>query len=523
MRQVKVGTFHKLTIDHLKKHGRLTNIVTPHQQRVYLNRALEGYGKEDREKLESLFEEVKCTLGEHPQRQSGWFRKYEQCLERVKLPDLYDVMRTCVLEMSAGTLPTLGFTHLLCDEQQDTDQVQAAWIMNHVNAGTVATLVGDDDQCIYEWRRALGFQGMFDFAQQTGAKIITLGDNFRSRTEILDHAERLIQHNVNNRLPKVLTARRGGGGIVRALRFDSQEHMFHNGIMPALKDYLDESPTPNWREQFVVNGGTWAVIARTNREVDYVECLCNELGVRAIRTGKGIWDQHGIGLLLELLHSVQSGSIIGVDMALAHAGVPHDDLTVLHARLQGSMGKLLDGQFREFDGITKLGVEYITSLTRRSVHWRRHAGNGAYDLVISAVGEWVKEGFGTAAKDADGGELGVHRYINTAVRILTRLTGSLSQRVNLVRRKEVSDECGKNALQLYTMHAVKGLEFDHVVIFNASNEVGSMSNEASERRLFYVAMTRAKDHLLVLGSMSNPSRYLMEAGLVAQVGEQATR
>ncbi|MFD2274239.1 UvrD-helicase domain-containing protein [Undibacterium arcticum] len=83
--------------------------------------------------------------------------------------------------MHAGSLPC---THLLVDEFQDSDEVQYAWIMEHVLRGVVTTVVGDDDQTIFEWRRALGYKGIVAFKEEAQAAEIVLGENYRCHKEI---------------------------------------------------------------------------------------------------------------------------------------------------------------------------------------------------------------------------------------------------------------------------------------------------------------------------------------------------
>ena len=124
-------------------------------------------------------------------------------------------MREAVKAFKTGKLPPLPCTHMVVDEAQDNDEIQAAWVAAH--RVPLVTMVGDDDQTIFEWRRAIGFPGMLAFQRERNARVLLLEDNFRSHSEILSAASHVIRHNDPHRNKKTLVPRKGPGGSVKRI------------------------------------------------------------------------------------------------------------------------------------------------------------------------------------------------------------------------------------------------------------------------------------------------------------------
>jgi superfamily I DNA/RNA helicase len=124
-------------------------------------------------------------------------------------------------------------------------------------------------------------------------------------------------------------------------------------------------------------------------------------------------------------------------------------------------------------------------------------------LTLSGVCEWMLK---YAKKDAS------IRAIQATYDVLSRLTGSFEDRLHFMRQD--NNQPAPDALILTTMHSSKGLEWDHVWIARSEECVvpDEKSTEPEERRLFYVAMTRARESLMISGTMKNfASRFAAEA------------
>ncbi|HBI8622120.1 TPA: ATP-dependent helicase, partial [Escherichia coli] len=128
-----------------------------------------------------------------------------------------------------------------------------------------------------------------------------------------------------------------------------------------------------------------------------------------------------------------------------------------------------------------------------------------YPLVLEGVYEWMAQ---RAKADT------AKRAVTTTYDVLSRLNGPFSDRIAFLRRE--NNVPAADALILTTMHNSKGLEWDHVCIIRAEETVvpNEKSTESEERRLFYVAMTRARDRLEMSTAKKNPtSRFVLEAGV----------
>jgi len=110
--------------------------------------------------------------------------------------------------------------------------------------------------------------------------------------------------------------------------------------------------------------------------------------------------------------------------------------------------------------------------------------------------------------------------LHAAADMIARMHGSLSQRVHLFQAPKDDKNEDKGGVQLLTMHSAKGLEFDKVAVIQVIDGTCPSANAGNvdeERRLMYVAITRARDHLYVSSVASRPaSPFIVEAGIESQ-------
>ncbi len=169
-----VATFHSIAIRHLKRHGLSTRVLSPAAQGTLYRDAVLAAGVDKNEwgEVQKEFEKVMYSVDQQKVEVKSITMKvvarYRQVLKATGQIDLYTVMRDCALRVHDGGMPPLHFTDMLVDEGQDTDELQRLWIFAHARAGCRVTIVGDDDQSIYEWRNALGFEGMRSFWIRSG-------------------------------------------------------------------------------------------------------------------------------------------------------------------------------------------------------------------------------------------------------------------------------------------------------------------------------------------------------------------
>lgn len=518
MKRVTASTFHSLTIDHLRRHRRLDRVATPAQQRAFLARARMQFAPDmDMGDLQLVFEAVKCSLQPTEKiratTSSAWYQAYEDTLRRHNLIDLYDVMRRGVELMSSGEIPPLDCTHLVVDESQDNDEIQAAWVACHKQQ--ITTLVGDDDQTIYEWRRAIGFHGMLAFRDARNAKVVLLEDNFRSRAELLDAAGTVIANNNPYRNLKTLVPRRGPGGCVTLVAAGSLEATC-NAVRELVDADLFELPEPVGGARFGVKTGTWGILARTNLLLDFVESFLSTHEIKVFRSSGSLWDHPIAQTALQTLSSILTHDTIGIDIALHHAKFKPDEISAVIEANRRNIPALLDGE-GVLDGAQDR--KRMAALFERTAKWRKLAANGSFSSAVDRVCEFVAAHL--PAKKQQTAEV----ILRPLSQRLNRMQAEPAARVAMLL-SESKKRSAQDAVSLYTMHGAKGLEFDNVVIVGCDDEVipgdaidlppGSPgigpgdSTVQSERRLFYVGMTRAKNRLWLAHSFANPSRFLKE-------------
>ena len=495
--RLRVGTFHSIALQHLFEYRKHEKVLGPAQQGILLLEALSPFaGDMDLVKdIRREFESYMYAIDRDSHVLSGpaeiVVKRYMERLRASRATDLYTVMRDCALFADNGTIPTLRYTDMLVDEGQDTDELQKVWIFAHARAGMNVTIVGDDDQSIYEWRHALGYSGMRSFMDTFNAKRIELGDNFRCKEEILTHAVMLVQNN-EKRLSKHLVARRGPGGRIACYHTASTETQCDE-----LAELISKTPTAHTNV---------AVLARKNRSLNELEMSLTEREVPYIRLGKSIWDDAWVATYLSLLQSLVDASPVGIFGCFGTLGLDDAVKTELLHSMRGSADDFLEAQIPNLDHATATDMELIKDFAKACKYWRdqlrSHAGASVDEVVLDA-GEWL------ASKQRS------HRtkdLIKRAASILGKLKGTISSRLNLIARNKKSTKTAP--VTLMTMHASKGMEFETVHVIDAGKpEDGSdLVNTEAERRLMYVALTRAKDRCVVWYS-GEPHPTIREAQL----------
>lgn len=510
-----VGTFHRHAILMLRSAGKMPQIVAGGQQLSIVSRACE-IAEIEMKTFDALqlLERIKCSDGETPETadEERLLRAYKDLLQRHGLCDLQDVVRMSLEGMQAGTVPHLPVSHMLVDEFQDTDATQLQWILEHAKNGTIITAVGDDDQSIYGWRHALGYPGMNLFKETAKAELITLGSNYRCRREILDVAERLIRNNTN-RVSKSMFAERGTGGKIEIFQFVDREHelsgiveqiLATEGIKQVVKDDVALMCVPE---------NSWAILTRNNFMLRTISAELSVAGIahRITASDKDIWSVPPLSHFVDILTSMIEGSTRGIENFLSITGVPERIISILHEQSKGRM-KLLAKKHLVTEA-DKKEQEIITKMVGLIAGWQAQIAQGRLGLGLRGIASYVAQY--VPDKMRPDLEYGVNILAN-------RLNGSLAERLKVVLKKADKEKANQDnkLVKLITMHGSKGLEFDNVWLPACETGIipseggAEMSPLEEERRLFYVAMTRAKDRLwMSCTSINTPSLFLKETGL----------
>jgi len=386
------------------------------------------------------------------------------------------------------------FKYILVDEYQDTNQVQYLWLRLLAQARKNICVVGDDDQSIYSWRGAevaniLKFEKDFP-----GAAVIKLEQNYRSTPQILAAASGLIDAN-SERLGKTLWTELPAGEKVRVIGvWDAPEEARRVGEeierLEAEGAPLDEVAilvraqyqTREFEDRFIQIGLNYRIVggfrfyerAEIRDALAYLRTIAQPADDLAFER---IYNQPKRGLGAKTLEAMRRHAR-RTQTPLAAASLDLCDTDELPARARNTLIGLL-GQF---------------------VHWRELSEQVTpSELLRTVIAESGYEDM--LQKDRSAESAGRLENLTELARALEEYDtlGDFLEHVSLVMDNERANEGEK--VTIMTMHAAKGLEFDHVFlpgweegVFPSQRAIdeGGLASLEEERRLAYVAITRAK-------------------------------
>ena len=427
------------------------------------------------------------------------------------------------------------YKYIMVDEFQDTSHQQ--YEMMHLLADKNVAVVGDDDQSIYSWRGA-DYQNIINFEKDFDVTEIRLEQNYRSTETILEAANGVISHNTN-RKDKKLWSGNGGGKPIEIFmpenETDEADFIAESilGIAVEEKRKYDEFGVlmrANTQSRFIeeaflqnnipytMSGGTSFFERKEIKDViSYLRVISNHDDdinlLRIINTPR-----RGIGrAAIQLMNDAAelNGCTLwnAIDY-LIHAeasqasDVLKEDLQSFVDIIESNRQKLLSGRglaakVRQFVEDINYKDHLLTEFSKSEKAVRFKLKN--IEDLIRFMEIWEN--------DPDNPNPNLYNYLN---------------RITLMSRDNGEDEGDKGKVNLMTIHASKGLEFP--VVFIAGAEEGLIpharsveennGNVEEERRLFYVAITRARDKLFITACRkrrhqqmtveTEPSRFLDE-------------
>jgi DNA helicase II / ATP-dependent DNA helicase PcrA len=414
------------------------------------------------------------------------------------------------------------FRYLLVDEYQDTNSAQYEWLKRLAEPRRNLCCVGDDDQSIYSWRGAevaniLRFEKDFP-----GAKIVRLEQNYRSTSHILAAADGLIAHNAG-RLGKTLWTDAGEGEKVRIIGVwdgpeearrvgeETESHMRSGGSLDDVAILVRaQFQTREFEERFIAIGLPYQIIggfrfyerAEIRDAVAYLRLInqpADDLAFeRTVNTPKrGIGDK-----ALATIH--------------AHARSIQQPLLLAAASLVGT------------DELTPQARRSLTNFVADIARWREMLATLPHPELARIM---LDESGYTAMLQTDRSAESAGRLENLAE--LTRAMEeyeSLQAFLEHVSLVMDNDEARQGErVTIMTIHAAKGLEFDIVYLAGWEEGVfpsqraldeGGLASLEEERRLAYVAITRARRRATIIHAANRriygqwtssiPSRFLAE-------------
>jgi superfamily I DNA/RNA helicase len=250
--------------------------------------------------------------------------------------------------------------HVIVDEAQDLDRSQMDIVLALADNGMTVDIVGDDDQSIYRFRGGLGYEGMKEFMEKTGAVEIKFEKNFRSRPEILHLAQCVIDVNIH-RIPKTLNPFHARGYEVISIDNWKYAETEVDFIVRNIAGRLGANRPNNADAKLDV-----AILARQRRQLDYYELSFKALGIAHYRAPKeSIWLKMPLAGMLAFLKdpfSLQSKG--GTRQLLEWAAINSDRVDLR------SLEKVESENLEEMTQVENLGFirKHIASLNSSSTN-----------------------------------------------------------------------------------------------------------------------------------------------------------
>ena len=420
------------------------------------------------------------------------------------------------------------FRYILIDEYQDTNALQYRLAALLTNQAKNICVVGDDDQSIYRFRGA-DITNILSFERQfKGARVIRLEQNYRSTQNILDAANAVIRHN-QGRKGKTLWTENGRGELV-TVKTTYNESDEANFVLGQIMMYYRRGG--NW--------GDCAVLYRTNAQSNAMEYACKRNGVPyKIYGGLKFFDRAEVKDMLAYLCVINNPTddlrlrrIINVPARKIGAATV-DKAQLIAARYGLTLYDVLC-RAEEFPEL-KSSAAKLKPFTDMIEEMRRRLPDCPLPEFYDYVCE--RSGYAPALREKDDVESrgrlenvqelksSILTYLENVEGTEPSLSGFLDEIALYTDLDSRAD--GDNCVTMMTMHAAKGLEFPQVFVvgmeeglFPGNRAMGDGAEMEEERRLCYVAMTRAREKLTLTNARQRtlygrttpcmPSRFLNE-------------
>jgi DNA helicase-2/ATP-dependent DNA helicase PcrA len=579
VRGMWVGTFHGLCNRFLRAHWKLANlpqgfqILDSSDQLSAVKRVIKAMNLDEERYVPKQVTWFIAGSKEEGLRPKDVDVRDEQSRVMVQVYDAYEAQcqREGVVDFAELLLRTYElmrdnaalrehyqrrFRHILVDEFQDTNRLQYAWLKMFTGPQTAVLAVGDDDQSIYAFRGAQ-VGNMTAFEREFGVEqVIKLERNYRSFGNILDAANELISHNAR-RLGKNLRTEAGPGEPVRVFEatsdfaeaqwFVDEARQLHRDGTPRsdiallyrsnAQSRVLESALFNAGMPYKVYGGLrFFERAEVKHALSYLRLIENAnddtsflrvvnfptrgIGARTLEQLQDAARQSGRSLA-QSVGAVpgKGGANLQAFVALVDAMREATRGLTLREIIEHTLhaSGLLDFYKTDKEGQDR--IENLEELVNAAEAFVTQEGFGK-DAVALPVDE-QREGLAAElAPDAETGEI-----VSPLAAFLTHAA---------LEAGDNQAQAGQDAIQLMTVHSAKGLEFDAVFItgleeglFPHENSVSDVDGLEEERRLMYVAITRARKRLYLSFSQTRmlhgQTRYNIKSRFFDELPESALR
>lgn len=493
-------------------------------------------------KISTLFSNIKTGRKNWETANDMYRQLYESYQEGLKLYNAVDFDDLIVLPIKLfKENPDIlakykeRYKYIMVDEFQDTSHQQ--YELMHLLADKNVAVVGDDDQSIYSWRGA-DYQNIINFEKDFDVQEIRLEQNYRSTETILEAANGVISHNTNRKDKKLWSG--NGGGKPIEIFMPENETDEANFIAESIQGIAMEDSRKyddfgvliraNTQSRFIeeaflqanipytMSGGTSFFERKEIKDViSYLRVIANHDDdinlLRIINTPRRGIGRATIQLINDEAKKLESTLWTAIQSLLQAQDSPasetlKEDLQEFVNIIENNRQKLISG--RGLAAKVRALVEEINYKDHLVTEYSKNEKAVRFKLMNI---ESLLNSMETWENDPDNFNPSLFTYLN---------------RITLLSRDDGNDENDKGKVNLMTIHASKGLEFP--VVFIAGAEEGLIpharsvddngGNVEEERRLFYVAITRARHKLLISSCQKRrkqqaivectPSRFLDE-------------
>ena len=457
------------------------------------------------------------------------YREYEEYLKENNLVDFDDLIALTykLLDENPELARNISqkYQYIMIDEYQDTNELQLKLIQKLCTSHNNICVVGDDDQSIYGWRGA-HIRNIMEFDEDfQGAHIFKLEENYRSRSPILKTANALIEHN-RSRLGKKLLATRGDGDEVATLN-SNDENEEARKIATKIQKLLDSG----------VSASEIAILYRVNVLSRSIEEGLNRaaIGYKLVG-GLRFYDRAEIKDLISYIRVITNNHddfslkriVNKPKRGLGKASVDKIELAA-HAKGSSIFEYIKRVDFAELEALVK--KKNATTLKKFIADIEdvaRIAKESTYEFIDVLEETFHLKDIYVNMQDGQERILNMDEFYGLFRDFIkNNPEASLDEFLNELTLQSEQDQVEGESIYMMSIHASKGLEFEHVFVIGMEEGflplVGDGSDLEEERRLGYVAFTRAKETLTLSHAASRfykgrrsdlaKSRFFNEAGL----------
>ncbi len=457
------------------------------------------------------------------------YKSYEEYIEKNNLVDFDDLLSLTykILDENSDLCmhTSQRYRYIMIDEYQETNELQYKLVKKLCSAHNNICVVGDDDQSIYGWRGA-NIKNILEFSDQfKNTKVIKLEKNYRSTKQILKIANELIEHN-RGRLGKKLESTKGNGKDIEFIDSEN-ETMEANIIANRIKKLMDKGVSPN----------KIAILYRINALSRSIEEGLNRNSIPYKMVG-GIkfYERAEIKDLISYLRVIANPNddfsfkrIINKPKR-GIGKVTIDRIVKAAYENKQSIYELLSSNFNEIKTIikSKKSLTEIKNFIKNLKKLSKSLEKSTYDFIDLLEETFhIKEYYFNMPESLDKVANIDEFYGLFRDFIISNPDANIDDFLNDITLQSDQDQIDNESISIMSIHASKGLEFDYLFVIGLEEGFFPITGEGSdieeERRLGYVAFTRAKKELTLSCSSSrfykgrraslSKSRFLAECGI----------